>query len=314
MVLDFSRFLRRARPDKEGCAELKGRQIYILPTRYGILYALLLGVMLAGSINAANNLGFMLSFLLAGLGIVGILHTWHNLLGLRLQPGRVKPVFAGQEACFHVRAENSRGTPRPGILLERAGKTLSGIDLDSQASEELLLCLPAPKRGELELGRFVVSTRFPLGLLRAWSYIELEMSCLVYPRPGHRLQIPESSNHNPSGTGDRGVGTDDFAGLRPYRPGDPPRHINWKAAARGQGLQTKQFGGDQVEQRWLDWDLLPEPDAEARLSRLCRGVLAACEEQREFGLRLPGLTIEPALGDAHRHRCLAALACFGKKP
>ncbi|VAX07433.1 FIG002343: hypothetical protein [hydrothermal vent metagenome] len=314
LPLDLSHFLRRAHPNKEGCAELTGRQIYILPTLYGVLYGLLVCIMLLGSINSANNLGYLLTFLLVGLGLIAILHTWHNLLGLRVQPGHVKPVFAGQEAQFHIRAENQRNSPRPGMSLELAGQIKSSIDLESQGSDLLLLTVPAPDRGILKAGRFTLSTRFPLGLLRAWTYIDLDISCLVYPKPGPRIETINPPSRGDSATGDRGVGTDDFAGLREFRQGDPPRHIDWKAAARGKGLKTKLFGGDRTDQRWLDWDAMPEIETEARLGRLCRGVLSACEQQYEYGLRLPGITIKPARGQIHRHQCLAALARFNQQP
>ncbi len=309
-AIDLSRFIRRATPDKEGSAELTARRIYILPTRYGFLFGMLLCAMLVGSINSANNLGLMLTFILAGLGVISIIHTWHNLLGLRIQPEQINPIFAGQEAYFPIRVENRRNTPRPGILLEFAGKTMSGIDLDSNKSGELSLHLPARRRGILKPGRFTISTSYPIGLLRAWSYVELDLSCLVYPEPGPSTQHLNPPSYTPSATGDRGVGTDDFAGLRQFRQGDSPRHIDWKAAARGKGLRTKLFGGDRADQHWLDWDALPGFDTEQRLSRLCRAVLLACESQDEYGLRLPGVIINPARGAVHRHQCLATLAHF----
>jgi len=314
LLPDLSRFLRLARINTEGWAQVEARQIYILPTRYGFLFALLLGVMLLGSINSANNLGFMLTFLLAGLGIVAILHTWHNLLGLRLMPGKVEPVFAGQEASFQIRLENSRGALRPGIQLELKEQSPVSTDLNALSLDHLSLYLPATNRGELPLGRFIVSTRFPLGLLRAWTFVELDMNCLVYPRPGPEMRLPEAPDYTQSAKGDRGVGADDFVGLRQYRLGDSPKHIDWKAAARERGLLSKQFGGDRSERCWLDWYALEGLDTEERLSRLCRGILTACEQQLEFGLRLPDQEIKPARGMAHRQQCLAALALFGKKP
>lgn len=314
LLPDLSRFLRQARLDPEGHAQVEARQIYILPTRYGFLFVLLLGMMLLGSINSANNLGFMLTFLLGGLGIVAILHTWHNLLGLRLLPGKAEPVFAGQQATFVVRLENPRNALRPGIQLEQGDLEFTSTDLSAAASDHLTLHLAAPKRGELPLGRFIVSTRFPIGLFRAWTFVDLNMRCLVYPQPGPRMRLPEAPDYTQSAVGDRGVGADDFVGLRQYRPSDSPRHIDWKAAARERGLLAKQFGGDRSERCWLDWYSLEGLDMEARLSRLCRGVLTACEQQLEYGLRLPDQEIAPARGEAHRQQCLAALALFGNQP
>lgn len=176
------------------------------------------------------------------------------------------------------------------------------------------LSLAAPRRGRLELGRVTVSSSYPLGLFRAWAYVDLRMRCLVYPRPAPRTGAPPLSPRRLSEQGDQGRGADDFVGFRTYHPGDSPRHVHWKAAARGQGLITKQFGGDRVEELWLDWVLLDGLDTEARLRRLCRWVLDAHGLGRSYGLRLPGTELAPARGEQQRRRCLEALALFGADP
>jgi uncharacterized protein (DUF58 family) len=157
----------------------------------------------------------------------------------------------------------------------------------------------------------VVYTRYPLGLLHSWSRrIELDLCCLVYPRPGPwRPLVTTGESQGPKVTA-AGAGDDDFIGLRGFYSGDSPRHVHWKAVARGQGMYTKQFGGADGGLVWLDWDALPGMDTEARLSQLCRWVLDAEQTETHYGLRLPNDTIVPARGFSHQHRCLAALALF----
>ncbi len=271
-------------------------------------------LMLLGSINYANNLGFLLTFLLAGLGLVVMLHTWRNLLGLQLQQGKSDAVFAGEKARFKIRLINGHSREHPAISLRLPEGMEAAADIAPSSTDSRTLAMATHRRGRLPLPRLTLSTRFPSGLLRAWCYIDLPGECLVYPRPGPRLPPAGKDDYRHSSEGDRGVGVDDFVGMRPYHDGDSPRHINWKALAREQALQTKQFGGDRSERRWLDWDELEESDTEARLSRLCRGVIDACEQQLEFGLRLPSVEITPARGQAHRQKCLAALALFGEEP
>jgi uncharacterized protein (DUF58 family) len=306
----FRRFLRLTRADDRGRAIIAPRRIYILPTRYGIGYAFLLLLMLVGSINYASNLGFLLTFLLVGMGLITMIHTWRNLVGLELSAGRAQPVFCGQDCCFSIQLKNHRAGPRPGIQLQTGRESPAATDLEGRASASLTLSQATRWRGEAPLSRVTVSTRYPLGLLRAWAYVELDARCLVYPAPGPRVPWSGVTDYRHSPKGDRGVGADDFVGLRPYRPGDAPHHINWKALAREQGLQTKQFGGDRSEQLWLDWNQT-EGDTEARLRALCRGVLDACEQQLDYGLRLPDTVFGPGRSQAHRRRCLAALARFG---
>jgi uncharacterized protein (DUF58 family) len=175
----------------------------------------------------------------------------------------------------------------------------------------VVLQVPAPKRGWLALGRVMLETRFPLGLFRAWSYIEPEARCLVYPRP-ERSKLPPASAEAASGAlRSPTPGNDDFSGLRSYQPADSPRHVAWKAVARTGDLLTKQFTGEAGAELWLDWQYLGSLPVETRLSRLAGWVLAAEREGAVYGLRLPGAELPPSRGDAHRAACLQALALYG---
>ena len=308
------RFLRLARSEGESKpAVIRPRKIYIFPTKPGLIFGVLVFVLVIGALNFANNLIFLLTFMLASLGLVATLHTWRNLLDLQLTPGKNEPVFAGQDARFEIRLQNKRRQPRPGIRLEMPGVESVETDIEPEATASLFLTEPSASRGLLKLGRFTVSTRYPLGLLRAWCYVELDAHCLIFPAPGPKMPQADAPDYSHSQQGDKGVGVDDFAGIRTYREGDSLRHIHWKALAREQGLQTKQFGGDRSEKRWLDWDSLAGMDTETKLSRLCRGVLDACDTHEEFGLRIPGVEIPPGRGQHHRFLCLQALALHGEK-
>ncbi|WP_260293404.1 DUF58 domain-containing protein [Sedimenticola hydrogenitrophicus] len=306
------RFIRRCRGDARGGATVGAQQIYIIPTRYGLGFALLLLLIWIGSVNYANNLGFLLTFLLAGLGLVAMLHTWRNLLGLTLRPGRSDPLFKGQQARFEIQVGNPRDGERPGIRLQLAAHEAVAGDLAPRSEQRFTLSARAERRGRFSMPRCILSTRYPLGLLHAWCYLELDGEALVYPAPGPRTPATGQPSYQPSQQGDKGVGADDFVGLRSYRPGDSPRQIAWKVQAREQGLQTKQFGGDRADQLWINWGDYPGLETEARLSALCRAVLDAAERQQVFGLRLPELELKPARGDSQRHAALAALALYGE--
>jgi uncharacterized protein (DUF58 family) len=160
-------------------------------------------------------------------------------------------------------------------------------------------------------------TRFPLGLFQAWSWVEFDESCLVYPRPDDDRTLPSGGGDGVDGdricryTGNC-TGNEDYTGLRDYAPGDSPRRLAWKAMARRDGEPlVKQFSGQVSPERWLDWDELPLLGPEQRLSRLCRWVLEAEADGRSYGLRLPGVECSPQDGFGHRRRCLEALALFG---
>ncbi len=309
-----ARFIRVCNPNTEGRAEIGTRQIYIFPTGFGFLFAILLFIMLIGSINFANNLGFLLTFLLAGLGPVAMIHTWRNLLGTALALAASPPTFKGESATYHLVVINGRGAERPAIRLEFDRKNITEWDLSADDCHNLTLYRKASKRGWQPIPRVVVSTQYPLGLFTAWSYVQLDANTLVYPAPSSPIELEQMPTYKQSRQGDKGIGVEDFVGLRAYRQGDSPRHINWKAVAREQPLQTKQFAGDRAEQLWLDWNTTNPGDVEQKLSQLCRGVLDSSQKELEYGLRLPDQEISPAQGIAQKIRCLSALALFGESP
>lgn len=300
---------RRAKPQKADIITLGRSRIFIFPTRYGLMFALLLLVMLIGSLNYNSELGLTFTFLLASVGLVSILHTYRNMAHLTLRAGKVMPVYVGEEAVFSVLADNQTKTARLAITLLHGKRMPVFVDVPAYGATEAPLSLPMTRRGLVPLEEFKILTTFPLGLFRAWSYVNLGMSCLVYPRPGPRRAAPKPHSREQE-LGDQGRGVDDFAGLRGYHPSDSPRHVHWKAAARGQGLHTKQFGGESPSELWLDWEALRELDKEERLSQLCRMVLDAHAAGCRFGLRLPGVMLEPGIGEAHKHACLKQLALF----
>jgi uncharacterized protein (DUF58 family) len=294
-----------------GPVELTQRRVYILPTRAGVLFGVTLILMLIGSINYSLSLGYGLTFLLTGIAVVSMLHTWRNLAHVQLYPGKSKPVFAGDRARFIVVAANSMRLPRTSLAIAFPGSNSIYFDVPEQGESEVRIRLPALRRGLFRPGRFRIWTVYPLGLFYAWANVELELECLVYPAPEPGI-VPLPEQHAAVGVGMAlGKGDEDFAGLRPYHPGDSPRRIAWKAAARTGVFVTKLFAGSASAELWLDLAQTPEYiGLEARLSRLARWVLDADANGLRFGLRLPGKEIALGAGEWQRTQCLEALALY----
>lgn len=290
---------------------LNRRNVYILPTRQGLFFAVTLMIILIGAINYNNSLGYFLTFLLGSVAIVGILHTYRNLLRLEVRLASIEPVFAGSEATIPVVLHNPGTQRREQIALAFAGQEPNICAIPPASQRVMSLQRPAGQRGWQPVGRFTLATTFPLGLFRAWSHVVPDSHYLVYPRPAAEARLPQTSRYMASLVGDQGIGSDDFAGLRSYRTGDSLKHVHWKALAREQGLLIKQFGGDRSERLWLDWRMLEGRETEARLSQLCRWVIEAEQQGLEYGLWLPDQSIEPGRGHAHQQQCLRALALSG---
>jgi uncharacterized protein (DUF58 family) len=299
-------------PPERGTVELVHRRVYIVPARLGWFFGATLAILLVGSINYSLSLGFALTFLLAGLGLAGMVHTARNLARIAVSAGRAEPVFAGEAAQFRLYLDGRTAFDRPAILVRHgASGSQVVVDIPPRAVAEVVLAVPAAKRGWATLGRVMLETRFPLGIFRAWSYIEPEARCLVYPRP-ERSPLPPFSGEAAAGSFHTpAAGSDDFAGLRGYQRSDSPRHVAWKAVARSDEMLTKQFSGESAAELWLDAALLPQGlNLEQRLSRLAGWVLAAERSGAHYGLRLAGVELVPARGDAHCAACLQALALY----
>lgn len=306
------RWLDRRVPPESPRIVLHRRRLFILPTWLGYTFALTLALLLLGSLNYGTSLGFIVTFLLAGAGAMGMLHTYRNLEGVALAFGPAPAVFAGDTAWFPVHVDSS-DRPRWALRLTAPDGSDSDFNALCETPVATSMAVPADRRGRLRPGRSRLSTEWPLGLFSVWSWLHPRVETVAYPLArDHGFPLPPTG-----GPGQRGravAGDEDFAGLRDYRPGDPPRRIAWKALARTGELQTKAFEDVPAGERWLAWDALGSLGGEERLQQLCHWVVELDARGQRYGLALPDRRIGPDTGGAHRHRCLEALALFGLPP
>ncbi len=299
-------WIRRRQGADRGPVTLRRGRIYILPTGLGIAFGLMLFAMLLGSLNYANNLGLGLTFLLASLGLVTMQACHRNLETLIAREAGTEPPFAGQDAIFHLALANPGGAARCD-LEATAASAHEPVSIGAGGEATVNLRVPTRRRGWVVLDRVEIATRFPYGLFRAWAVLHPGLRCLVYPRPAADAPPPPPAP-GAGGGGTARRGDDDFAGLKDYHPGDPPRHIAWKAYARGGELLIKEFSGAAEPVPIFDLDQTPGGDLESRLSVMARWIVDAHGHGQTFGLRLPGLEIPPQPGEQQRRRCLAAIA------
>ncbi|MGH8120419.1 MAG: DUF58 domain-containing protein [Gammaproteobacteria bacterium] len=305
-------------------SDLTRQRVYILPTREGIVFALLQFALLLGAMNYNNSMAYILTFFLGGLFLVSILHTHRNLAGLIIRGSPPAPVFAGDTAQFPVIIDNSHGQARTALRLfcqprrslwgKISRKEYHVVEIDVEKGRKSQVCIPmaAERRGLLPLERVMISSFFPLGLFHAWSYLPIEQHCVVYPKPEGRSGLPAPAPGQQQGQAGAQNGANDFTGFRQYHPGDSIRTIAWKALAREQPLLVKRFSGDGSHNLLLAWeDTGHLRDSEARLSQLCRWILLAEAQGWNYGLNIPGTRIDPGRGLLHRDQCLEALARFG---
>lgn len=293
-----------------GTVTLTQRRIYILPSRQGLGFAVVLMVMLLGDINYNLSLGYVLTFLLAMMAVMSMLYAFRNLAHLQIRAGHVAPVFAGEDARFVFHFDNLNALARHQLVLQDDAQHRIVFDLAARTSSSVPLAIPATRRGWMDSERLTLYTEFPLGLFHAWTYIHFDVRALVYPQPAAPLPLPARSAQN--GTGKLyTTGDEDFAGLRNYVAGDALPRIAWKAWAREQGLQVKQFADPQGQELWLDWEQVAPLTLEQKLQVLTRWVLDADAQGLLYGLRLPNSELPPQNNPAHQTECLRRLALFG---
>ena len=303
----FGRWLARRIPPARSVT-LDQRRIFIFPSLPGLFFAVLLLLILLTAINYQNNMAYAVAFLLATLFVISTLHTYANLAGLTLHALSASPVFPGQRSQFRVRVQRAGKATHYALRLSWPQGSDSVVSLVDRDSCEVTLYVPVGPRGWFNPGRLLLESRYPLGLLRCWTWLDLDLQALVYPRPLITSAPPGVASERPEGTAVETAGSDDFHGFRSYRQGDALRQVHWKGVARGHPPQSKVYGSYASHSAWLDWEAFADASGEHRLSYLCYWVLALERRGEDYGLRLPGVEIAPASGEAHQSRVLAALA------
>ncbi len=296
---------------------LTQRNIYILPTKAGWAFAFMLLIMLIGSINYQLNLGYLLTFLLAGCALVSMHLTHGTLKGLTLRMRPVAAVFAQEQAELEI-VLTSPGARRHGIGLSffdtrRFGWRQGFTDVPAHGQASARLAMTPARRGRHRVPTITVETRFPLGLFRAWSVWRPAAEVTAWPRPeSPPPALPGSQAIGGEGRLQRRSEGGEFDGVRAWRRGDTLRNIVWKKVARTGELVSRDTSTPITQEFWLDWNAARVAGAglEERLSRLSAWIVEAERSGQPYGLHLPGRDIAPSLGDAHRIATLNVLAVW----
>ncbi|MFT6433867.1 MAG: hypothetical protein ACJAVI_001910 [Candidatus Azotimanducaceae bacterium] len=307
----FAKWLDKRMPPANAVTLNQGN-VFILPTREGVYFTFLIVFMVLAGINYQNSLVFGLAFLLFSMLMVSILHTYRNLSGITLQSAGSKPAFAGDDVEFDVNLTRAGVRTYEALQLGWQKNEVTEADLLEEEQCLVNLFLPTKQRGVLDPGRLLIQTRYPVGLFRAWSWVDLDMTVLVYPRPVVAGPIPGALSSSGEGDALQRDGVDDFYGFRDYQSGDSLRHVAWKNYARSDDLLLKEFAAHVDRRIWIDWEYLAGDEVEVRLSKLCYWVVQLAATQDEYGLRLPGTEVAPGRGLAHRNELLHQLATFGQ--
>jgi uncharacterized protein (DUF58 family) len=293
---------------------LHTRRIYILPTRAGFAFAGLLLVMLLAGLNYANSIALLFTFLLAGFALIAMHLCHRNLAGTVVHGVATVDAFAGEHGRLLVTLENYADSPRIGLeariddIEGDAGR--ASVSVQAEGSARADIAVPLARRGRVPIERIKLSTSFPFGLFRAWTWLHLPVALIAWPVPRGRREPPQQAASGGSTQSVHRAGDEEWAGLREFRDGDSPRQVAWAAYARGRGLLVKTYQSPAAHHRHFDLASVPG-ELEQRLEQLAAWVVGAHARGERYGLKLDDAEVPPDGGNEHRDRCLDALALYG---
>lgn len=285
---------------------LHRRRIYVLPTPYGLFFALLLAAMTVGGLNYNNNPALILCFLMLSLMLSCLLRGYLNLSGVRLESLDAAPVHAGETQRLRLRFAADSRRLRDGLILQRHGNRIA-FNLIDAAALDVELPQATHRRGLMPVGRFKLYSQQPLGLFEVWSWLHPEASTLVWPAL-EKDPPPAPGEGGENRPRPQRGDSDEPIALRDYRSGDPMRQVAWKHSARVDRLLVREYEQPSGSERLLSWEALAPMPSDARARRLARWIVDAERQGQPSTLLMPGTRIGPGQGQAHLHACFRALA------
>ena len=236
---------------------MQGRRRYHVHPQ-GLMFIGVTLLMGLGAINSQNNLLFLAFGIALGAILVSGFVSGVALMSLEVRRAPAGVGRVGEPMLFVYRVKNtSRWMPAFGLVIQESSA-------HRHASWEKLLPAPAAAlvhvparqirhasasvtpiaRGEAHLSHIRISTTFPFGILKKSITFEQPGRALI--RPHHAATAHQLLDQALAGIGatervSRRIGRDaEFYGLREYSPGDPLRHIAWRATARTGDLVVRE--------------------------------------------------------------------------
>lgn len=262
---------------------------------------------LAAAAASGNNL----LYLLYGLIAASLIFSAAALRAMRLSVSAeaADPLPRRTPTMLRLRAVN-RGRWAARMLRARLGpRSAPMADALPGSGSSAALPVELPLRGVNRLEGVSVESLFPFGLLaRAFPALA---EPIALPRASLEAEGGEDAEDEGSAEGARRARSGDVEGLRPYREGDEPRLINWKAVARTGRLVSNEFsrGGAKVTVRARPG---AGPEYERALERAAGTLLRAEGSEREYRLVTDAEDSGFGRGPAHLRRTLRSLALLGE--
>lgn len=294
------------------------RQLYMLPTKVGWMFSLMVFALFLASIKFSHQPTFLLTFLLSALAITSSLHTHKNINNLTMTLGNAAPCFVNERLSFPITLHNPLNNHRHSIWV-MCGDFQECVDVPANESTTLTIQLTAKRRGEFTLPKVSLTTHYPIGILFSWSRaFQSTSKAIVYPKPLDLLSSPSMKDIE----SDESVSSDinqtkrnsgeQISSLKNYQSGDRLRDIHWPAFAKTGKLVSKEYDQDTEQRLVFSWDDMGSLGLEEKLSQLSYWILKASEgrEKVAYQLSIPNFESEYSASETHTNLCLEKLALF----
>lgn len=286
---------------------LNQRRLFIFPTLQGLGFLVVCALVLIAAVNYENNLAYIVVFFMLSLFNTAILFTFKNLSGLQLEANNSDPGFEGEHVGFKVKLVANSKSQHHQVFLSFKSQIKTTVTLMCKESKTITLLASASHRGLVRADRVRIESTYPLGFIRCWSWIDLDMQALVYPKPivcDANVFIGSADEGREHGFRQG----DDFHGLRAYQFGDSLTQSYWPSLAKGQALQQKQYRSFQSQDHSLNFDNFHQGNLELTLSHICYVALQLNKKNEAFSLMMPSTQLTLSSGEKHLHQVLKALA------
>ncbi|TMP30194.1 hypothetical protein CWB99_02960 [Pseudoalteromonas rubra] len=292
---------------------LSHHNIYIVPSRQGAFFLCMVILNFILGSNYQNNLILGVAYIMLLILVLALIYGYLNLHGLTIQVLDIKNNFASKPVEVLIKLSAPHDCYSLDIASQEYDFSPSNNNYQQGATVSSLFLHPE-QRGRYQLGRIKLSSRYPFGLVRVWTYLNVDRTFCTYPTP-LTCQLTFSTQEANESQGQylhqSTQSHENFDGLERFRPGISKSRISWRHFAKNQQLLVKQYSGDSYySQHTFDY-AAHDGNKEARLSKLCYQILEADKQGDVFALRLSNaVQLGVDRGDKHREMCLEALSDF----
>lgn len=284
----------------EGSKILLQKDVLVFIYKQGFLYLVLIVITFIAGINYANNLILGFCFLISAILCISFYLTFKQLHGLQIELVAAEVGQVDQPLILKILLKQSTQTVRYLRLNWQEQEHFLYLD---QTQQSLELAVLPEQRGRYELDALKIYATYPLGLVRAWTYLYPQQEVWIAPKATdwqkeHKLQPTPAQDS-----------LDEFKELRTFQYGDSYQNVAWKQVARGQGFLIKMFEAQTSHQHLdIDYQHIPALGHEQKLS-LMMGLIEQCEQSgNDYAVILPHARLESGQGQSQLIKARLLLA------